>query len=234
MSLESWLEESAVRLQPENRPLVTLCYAQSLDGSITLRRGAPLLISSTDSMRMTHRVRALHEAILVGVGTIESDDPQLTVRYADGDSPRPVILDSHLRIPVSAKVFNHPKQPIIACLEEVAYSAKAQELPISSTKILVVPDDGHGHIYLPSLLTILYNRGIKTLMVEGGAAIISSFLQQGLVDRAIITISPVLIGGLNAITNPLGDKAGSFPKLNQMDTERLGDDIIVWGEFQAE
>lgn len=166
MSLETWLEESAARLRPENRPLVTLSYAQSLDGSISLR--------------------ALHEAILVGVGTIESDDPQLTVRYAEGDSPRPVILDSHLRIPVTAKVFNHPKQPIIACLEEAVSSEKAKELSISSTKILAIPADAQGHIDLPSLLTILYNRGIKSIMVEGGAAIISSFLQQRLVDRAVI------------------------------------------------
>jgi GTP cyclohydrolase II len=161
MSLESWLEESAARLRLENRPLVTLSYAQSLDGSITLLRGAPLSLSGTDSMRMTHRVRASQEAILVGVGTIESDDPQLTVRFAEGESPRPVILDSHLRIPMTARIFSHPKQPIIVCLNEASMSEKAYELTKASTKIISAPDDGHGHIYLPSLLNILNNRGIS-------------------------------------------------------------------------
>ena len=103
------------RLQT-GRPLVSLSYAQSLDGSLAARRGSPLLLSGKASMQLTHRLRASHDAILVGIGTILADDPQLTVRLVQGPQPQPVILDSHLRLPPNARVFQGPKLPWIGKL----------------------------------------------------------------------------------------------------------------------
>lgn len=96
---------------PADRPFVTLSYAQSLDGSIALGDGRPLALSSPPSLFRTHALRARHDGLLVGVGTILTDDPRLTVRHAAGPNPRPVILDTQLRTPLPARVFANPSRP---------------------------------------------------------------------------------------------------------------------------
>src|SRR5690606_10285843 len=86
------------------RPFVTLSYAQSLDGSIAIRSGEPLVLSGPESLCFTHHLRSIHDGILVGIGTVLSDDPQLTVRHCEGESPQPIVLDSQLRIPSTARL----------------------------------------------------------------------------------------------------------------------------------
>jgi GTP cyclohydrolase II len=229
--LDTWLEESSARLRRETHPFVTLSYAQSLDGSITLQKGTPLALSGMESMRMTHRLRVAHDAIIVGIGTIESDDPQLTVRYAEGESPIPVILDSHLRTSVEARIFHHPKKPILACLEDDAESKRAQALARAGATILPVPGARDGHVSLPDLLSALLQRGIKSVMVEGGATVIAAFLRQGLVDRAVLTIAPVFVGGLKALENPVGTPVNELLKLKNAQVEPVGNDFVIFGEL---
>lgn len=230
--LDTWLDETAIRLLRETHPLVTLSYAQSLDGSISLqKRGKPLALSGTESMRMTHRLRAAHDAILVGIGTIEADNPHLTVRLADGESPIPVILDSHLRTSANARIFLHPKKPLIACLEDEANSKKAQALAQTGATILPIKGDRGGHISLPDLLTILLHQGIKSVMVEGGATVIAAFLQQGLVDRVVLTIAPVFVGGLKALENPVGTPPNELLQLKNANIEAVGNDFVIFGEL---
>ncbi|KAJ0388844.1 hypothetical protein ATCC90586_010655 [Pythium insidiosum] len=96
-------------------PMVTLTYAQSLDGSIAAQRGTPTLLSGPASMTMTHRLRTLHDGILVGIGTILADNPSLNTRLVDGPSPQPVVLDSALRCPLDIKLFTLPtcRPPIL-------------------------------------------------------------------------------------------------------------------------
>ena len=84
-------------------PFVTLTFAQSIDGSIALRRGEPLLLSGAESMKMSHELRALHDGILVGIGTVIADNPSLTTRLVKGSNPRTVILDSQLRTPLEKR-----------------------------------------------------------------------------------------------------------------------------------
>src|SRR5512133_2370683 len=99
------LEELLSDAGREGRPLVTLSYAQSLDGSLAAQRGTPLALSGPQSMELTHRLRAAQDAILVGIGTVLSDNPRLTVRLVEGSQPQPVILDSHLRFPLNANLL---------------------------------------------------------------------------------------------------------------------------------
>jgi 3,4-dihydroxy 2-butanone 4-phosphate synthase/GTP cyclohydrolase II len=150
-----------------------------LDGSITHRRDEPgLAISGPQTKAMTHWLRTRHDAILVGVGTLLADDPKLTVTHAQGQAPRPLILDSRLQTPPSARVFAHPKRPLIACLEDESESEKAQVLKAAGADILPVCSRA-GQIDLPALLAALPRQGIHTLMVEGGAGVITSFLRGG-------------------------------------------------------
>jgi len=102
------------------RPFITLTYAQSIDGSIAAERGKPLLLSGKESMIMTHRLRALHDGIMIGVGTLIADNPSLTTRLVPGSHPRPIILDTSLRAPISRKIFSRKKGnlPIIVCSDQ--------------------------------------------------------------------------------------------------------------------
>lgn len=225
-SLQDWFESSG-RLRKTGRPFITLTYAQSLDGSITHRRDAPgLAISGPQTKAMTHWLRTRHDAILVGVGTLLADDPKLTVTHAQGDAPRPVILDSRLRTPVTARVFAHPKKPLIACLQTEAKSEKARALQTAGAEILPIASADQ-HLSLPALLAALDQHGVQSVMVEGGAGVITSFLREGLADIVIITIAPFFVGGVNVLTGPLP----GMPRLNAVGAQQFGDDVVVWGEL---
>jgi GTP cyclohydrolase II len=228
--LASWLEKSSARLHVNDRALVTLSYAQSLDGSIARERGKPLALSGTESMRLTHQLRAAHDAILVGIGTVQADDPQLTVRLVDGESPIPVILDSRLEISPNARLFKNPKKPIVACLESKADSVKARELLRAGATLQPIKGDKEGHLSLPHLLEELHHRKIKSVMVEGGAKVITAFVQQNLVDRVMLTITPVYVGGLKALEHPLSDS----PELYETRVFPSGRDFIFLGEFSVD
>ena len=102
------------------RSFVTLSFAQSLDGSITVKRGQFTAISGSESMHLTHQLRAAHQAILIGIGTALSDDPQLSVRLVDGQQPQPVVVDSQLRLPLTAKLFTQPRLPWIFTTPEAS------------------------------------------------------------------------------------------------------------------
>src|SRR5687768_14040118 len=102
--IEQWLQDNKQNFRAVNRPFVTLSYAQSLDGSIAVNSGASLALSGLESTCLTHQLRSLHDGILVGISTVLTDNPQLSVREWDGPSPQPIVLDSHLRMPATARL----------------------------------------------------------------------------------------------------------------------------------
>ena len=233
-------------------PFVTLSYAQSLDGSISARRDEPLRISGPESLRMTHQLRAAHDAILVGVGTILADDPNLTVRLVKGENPQAVILDSRLRTPLDANLLqnagkNGIPRPWIATTDR-ANPDKASLLERAGVRLLVVPANLEGKVDISGLLAKLAEQGVNSVMVEGGAGVISSFLRARTVDLVVITIAPVFIGGVRAFEMPHlsqaeppqisrettlspDDFSGKFPSLRDPQYLRLGTDLVVWGEL---
>jgi len=220
--------------QPGSRPLVTVSYAQSLDGSIAARRGERMQISGPESARLTHHLRANHEGILIGIGTLLADNPNLTVRLVDGDNPRPVILDSELRTPTKC-VLVQTNSPWIATTND-ADEQKAQELTSYGAKLFNLPADSRGLIQLPALLDVLRREGIRRLMVEGGAEVLASFLYAKLVDFLVVTISPLILGGLPAFQFPdspgSAAKSGAAPRLEKMNVEYAGEDLVVFGRPQ--
>lgn len=216
--------------KPIKRPFITLSYAQSLDGSIAANPGEQYILSDEAAARFTHQLRAQHDGILIGIGTVLADDPQLTVRHVDGKNPQPVILDSQLRTPLEAGILQSQK-PWIASTSRVD-SQKQTELAERGIRVLNIPPDSVGQVSLPDLMVQLDRDGIKTLMVEGGARVITSFLSQRLVDLLVITIAPLFLGGLPSIAMPLsnaGSISGGGIGIKDWSVMEMGIDLIVWG-----
>lgn len=214
---------------PHGRPFVTLSYAQSVDGSITRRRGEPLALSGQESLTLTHQLRTGHDAILVGIGTVLADNPRLTVRLVAGPDPQPIIVDSQLRLPLTARLLTeHPRKPIVATTA-AANPRRAAALQDAGAQVVRLPGTGNGRVSLPALLDWLYQSGLHRLMVEGGANIITSFLAAQLVDRLVITVAPLLVGGLNAVGNLNGS---GLPQLKNLHTQWLGKDMILSGDVR--
>lgn len=219
--------------QRDGRPYVTLSYAQSLDGSIAARRGEQTIISGPEAGRLTHRLRAQHDAILVGIGTVIADDPQLTVRLVRGPDPQPVIVDSRLRFPAWAKLLRGERRPWIATTE-AADRARQAALEAAGARVVRLPSGPNGLVSLPALLDYLHGRHIRSLMVEGGATVISNFLAAHLADRLVLTIAPLMLGGLNAVAD-LGRLNGQvMPRLAQPRYQTLGKDMVLFGELEWE
>jgi 3,4-dihydroxy 2-butanone 4-phosphate synthase/GTP cyclohydrolase II len=209
------------------RPLVTVSYAQSVDGSIASRAREQLLLSGSQAMVLTHRIRAACDAIVIGINTVLADNPQLTVRLADGVSPQPVVLDTNLRIPLETRLLARTdRRSWVACADDTE-NERIVALGQRGAEVLPCSRDRYGRVDLPSLLDLLGKRGIRSLMVEGGAQVISSFLEARLVDQLIITIAPRLVGGLSVLDRPTAGNGANL-HLREVRYEPCGPDLILW------
>lgn len=225
------LEESAAAHHARTgRPLVTLSYAQSLDGSIAAQPGQPLALSGPHSLAMTHRLRARHDAILVGIGTVLADNPRLTARLADGPNPQPVILDSHLRTPPTANLFHADAAPWIFTTDPVDPDRRAQ-LEAQGAQLFVVPVGDDEKLDLAAILTKLGALAIRSVMVEGGAEIIQTFLAHQFADQTVITVAPFFVGGLKAYTTR---NQPTVPQITEPTAVQLGRDTVIWGRLAFE
>lgn len=230
-----FLDVALERKMPAASPLVSLCYAQSLDGSLSLSRQEATQISCAESRTLTHRLRAYHDAILVGVGTILTDDPLLNVRLVEGRNPQVVILDTHLRTPLKARLLRENPAPIwIATTEAAPYSRK-RDLIEAGARVLILNTDELGLLHLASLLQCLRELGMKSVMVEGGAKVITSFLLHKLADVAVITLAPLFLGGINLIDLTVHTPNGRHAPLARLEDShylKIGEDILLWGAIQ--
>ena len=212
------------------RPFVTLSYAQSLNGAITIRRGEPMAISNAESRTMTHKLRANHDAIMVGIDTVLVDNPRLTVREVVGQNPQPIILDSRLRFPLEAKLLqNKTLFPWIASTEQAKLSHQ-HALEAAGARVLRLPANLDGQVSLAALLSRLYEMGFNSVMVEGGARVITSLLAARLVDRLVVTVAPLLMGGLNAVGTLAQPNSHEFPRLHNPHHQWLGNNMVIFGD----
>lgn len=225
MGLDQWLAASLARPVRANRPSITLSYAQSLDGSIALRKGERLVLSGPESHKLTHQLRAEHGAILVGIGTVLSDDPQLNVRLVEGKNPQIVVLDSQLRTPRQAQLL--VGKPLIFCVDSANQEAQA-ELEAAGATVERQLDKAGTSVDLRAMLARLWELGNRNVMVEGGGEIISSFLSAGLVDRIVLTIAPQFVGGYT-IPGPPFERSLSFE--NEI-VEKYGKDFVLRGDVK--
>ena len=225
------LNEAYFKYIQNGIPLVTLKFAQSLDGRIATKTGHSQWISSPESLRLGHTLRSMHDGVLVGIGTILVDDPGLTVRLAKGKNPRRIIIDGKLRIPLRAKVLNDEgvDKTIIVATKR-ASRGKAQSLKNLGAEILWAKKNQRGKVDMEDLLGKLGGMGLTSVLVEGGAEIITSFLRERLADKIVIVMAPKLIGeGIEAVGDLEIRDLDEALQISRMKMRRLGGDIVIEG-----
>jgi len=220
--LDALLTGMQVNGQERRRPWVTLSYAQSLDGSIAARRSAPLALSGAATLKITHSLRARHSAILVGIGTLLADDPHLNVRLEPGPDPQPVVLDRKLRFPIEARLLRGQKSPWIFTTRN-AQPEQETNLTKAGASVFRLDTEMRN---IDAILSVLGREGIRSIMVEGGAGVITSFLQAQLVDLIVLTIASRLVGGVRGIESLLADEG---PRLDKFGVQQFDEDLLVWG-----
>jgi riboflavin-specific deaminase-like protein len=180
-------------------PWVTIKYAQTLDGRIATRSGESQWISGAEALVYAHELRATHDAILVGVGTVLRDNPQLTVRLVAGRDPLRIIVDSTLRTPPDAALLALPGPTWFATTPAAAPARRAQ-LEARGARVLLLPPEADGRVDLQALLETMAAEGIRSVLVEGGAAVITSLLRRRLAHRLVVCVAPKVLGaGLEAV-----------------------------------
>ena len=216
------------------QPFVTVKFAETLDGRIATATGDSQWISGPASLRLAHQLRREHDAIMVGIGTVLADDPQLTVRLVNGRDPLRIVIDSRLRAPASARVLagGAARHTIVATTDQ-AEAGRADELERLGAKVLRMPSAGGSTgVDMEELLRELGRRQIASVLVEGGAGIITSLLRARKVDRMVVAIAPKIIGrGTEAIGNLGITRLSDAITFSSIKTRRLGPDIIFDGRI---
>lgn len=211
------------------RPRVTLKLATSLDGRIAMPTGESRWITGEAAREQGHRLRAAHDAILVGVETVLADDPELTVRLGEGGAvatggirPLRVVLDSRLRTPTSAKVTSG---------NTLIFTA-AEPRPIGTAEVVQVAS-ADGRPTIDAVLKALSDRNITSVLIEGGGQVAASFIRADCIDRLEWFRAPILLGaeGRPCIAALALAKLADAPKFRRLSAEPLGDDL--WERYDA-
>ncbi len=216
-------------------PFVILKVASSLDGKIATASGDSRGLTSPPSIRAVHRLRDRVDAILVGIGTVEADDPLLTTRLPGrpGKDPVRVIVDSRLRISPRARVFNPDSAAgVIIATTGRAPQAKKERLERIGGVSIITADGRDGRVDLRKLMRQLGKRGIGSLLIEGGTGISTSALESGIVDKIIFFYAPKIIGGRLSYGITAGEGAAAVDgalAVHHLAVKRSGEDILVEG-----
>jgi riboflavin-specific deaminase-like protein len=194
---------------------------QSLDGQIATSTGDSQYVSGPENIRHLHRLRALADAVVVGAGTVECDDPQLTTRLVPGDNPVRVVIDPTLRLAAARRLFQDPTAPTLVICE----AARAAGARLGRAEI--VPLEAPGGAFSPdAVIRVLAERGLRFLFVEGGGVTVSRFLSARALDRLHITVSPLFLGqGRPGIVLPaIAELSAALrPSVRRF---TLGDDVL--------
>jgi len=211
----------------KSRPYVILSAATSIDGKIATRTGDSKLSSKQDSVRV-HKLRSKVDAILVGKNTVLQDNPLLTVRHTKGKNPIRIVLDSKGIISKKSKILQTSnKIPTIIAVSKRITKSNFDKLKKFPVEVIIT---GENSVNIKLLLKKLSDKKIKTVLVEGGGTINWEFIKQNLFDELIITISPFLIGGNDAISFVQGQgfkKISNSPNLRLKLIKRLKNHLVL-------
>lgn len=183
------------------RPYVVAQLGQSLDGRIATPSGASKYINGRGALDFLHHIRANVDAVIVGVGTVLADDPLLTVRRVPGKSPARIIIDPNGRLPRTARCLSSEDS-------DVYVVSSRQNYDPNSVKLLSIPSDEAG-IDPHGIIAALFAKGLRRILVEGGANTVSRFLASGVIDRLYLLVAPILLGS--------GQTGLMMPPIDQLD-----------------
>jgi diaminohydroxyphosphoribosylaminopyrimidine deaminase / 5-amino-6-(5-phosphoribosylamino)uracil reductase len=193
-------------------------FGQSLDGRIATATGHSHYINGPQAIDHLHRLRALVDAVVVGIGTVLADDPQLTVRRVAGPHPARVVIDPNARLPQDARLLGDDGVPVFVV------QGGERQLPGRATPIVLAMHEGH--IHPADIVTALAERGFRRLLIEGGAKTLSGFVAAGALDRLHLCVAPLVIGA-----GPIGLDLPPIDRLEEalrpeVEIHRLGADVL--------
>ncbi len=226
------LNEVFLKYISTKTPFILLKYAMTLDGKIATYTGDSKWISNSLSRNYVHEIRHKFSAIMVGIGTVLKDNPNLNTRLAnkEGLDPIRIIVDTKGRIPLDAKLINLKSNArTIVVTTELSSKDKLKSLKDKGVEIIITPVKDN-HVDLKYLINILGEIGIDSILLEGGSQLNFSMLKENLVDKVITFISPKIIGGSLSKT-PVGGSGIEFMKdainLHDISLKRFGEDIML-------
>jgi diaminohydroxyphosphoribosylaminopyrimidine deaminase/5-amino-6-(5-phosphoribosylamino)uracil reductase len=217
----------------KRRPWILLKVAQTLDGRIALGNGKSRWITGEKSRTEVHKLRSQLDAVMVGSVTVMEDDPELTVRMIRGRNPLRIIVDSHLRVSPTAKIFQQADRIRTWVLAtEQAPQTRRSGVEDTGATLLTCPEGPDGKIDLTAAMGLLAEHGITSLFVEGGGTLHASFIRAGLFDRFIVAVAPKIIGadGRAAIWDLGLTELSQVPQFDIRRTRHVGEDI--WLELE--
>ncbi|MDZ7330347.1 MAG: bifunctional diaminohydroxyphosphoribosylaminopyrimidine deaminase/5-amino-6-(5-phosphoribosylamino)uracil reductase RibD [candidate division KSB1 bacterium] len=213
-------------------PYVTMKIAQSLDGRIATATGHSQWITSYPARVLAHRLRAEHDAVIVGIGTVLADDPQLTVRFVKGTNPWRIVLDDQLRIPLSSRLLTGElaARTIVATTSQDEMRKKAVEA--TGAQVWTISPNQSNRVSIPELLKKMASAHISSALIEGGSQVNTAFLKAGMVDRIIIAIAPRIIGaGIEAIGDLGIERVDRCIELTNIRLKAVGPDYVVTADL---
>ena len=228
------LNEAWVKFVLTGRPFVVLKCAATMDGRIATRTGDSRWVTGPAARARVHRLRSEMDAIMVGIGTVLNDDPRLTARLPGGSGRDPVriVLDTHLRMPASARMLNLDSnaETLIVCGSGVD---AARRHPLEAVGARLVPCAvAAGGLDLAALMPVLGARGITSVLVEGGARVSASALAAQVVDKVMFFYAPKLLGGDDGVPMCRGsgpDLMASALSVHDLEVERVDQDVLLSG-----
>lgn len=228
------LNEFFVVFHEQRRPFVTIKWAMSLCGRTSLDNGQSRWISNKESREYGHRLRAQHDAVMVGIGTVLNDDPMLNVRLPDYNGPQPkrVVIDGDLSIPSRARLLRERGgAEVILITTPFAKEERIEFFRNDGRSVIVVPSKRR-LVHMRKIMDELAARGVMSVLVEGGRQIHTSLLSMGLVDKVVMFIAPKVLGGasLRSPIEDLGlDSMDHALQLNRVQWQNFGDDMCIEG-----
>ncbi|MEE8439219.1 MAG: RibD family protein [Micropepsaceae bacterium] len=203
---------------PGKTPFVIAQLGQSLDGYIATQSGASHYVTGPESLIHLHRLRALCDAVVVGWRTVEADNPQLNIRHVDGEDPLRVIVDIEGKLPASHRAFSMQ--------EPGALRLTGEGVPALGDVKSEVIDVADGRADPKAVIDLLAERGCKKILMEGGGALVSSFLNAHVLDRLHLAIAPLLLGeGKRGIATPAAPSLDEALRL-QGRQYKMGNDVL--------
>lgn len=228
------LNEAFIKHRTTGLPFVIAKFAMSLDGKIATRTGDSKYLTNPQSREYVHRIRDQVDAILVGAGTIRADDPLLTTRLAEGGkNPLRVVLDTRLSLPLTAQVVaTTATAPTLVFTGEQVEQTRVQQFRAKGVDIQSVSCDEDGRLNLRQVFRNLGERGMLSVLLEGGAEVNGTAFRARLVDKILVFLAPLIIGGKDARSPVEGEGSATLNealRVANITTQQFDNDILIEG-----